>query len=82
MSWFDDDHGPLDSPEMGDREQDHVWADLARSEQEFPDSPISVPVLIEVEYEDGSCARWQIGQSDPRIEQLEQLLGEPDTIKT
>ena len=30
-----DDQGPLDSP-PGDSESDHVWADLARSEQEPP----------------------------------------------
>ena len=36
---YDDDHdGPLDSP-YGDSESDHVWADLARSEQEPPELP-------------------------------------------
>ena len=33
---LDDDFGPPDSP-PGDSESDHVWADLARSEQEPPE---------------------------------------------
>jgi hypothetical protein len=38
-------------------------------------------VTIEIEYEDGTSARWALASDDPRIEKLEALLGDPDTIR-
>lgn len=35
----DDGFGPLDSDEIGDRESDHVWADLQRSESDVAPEP-------------------------------------------
>lgn len=37
-------------------------------------------VYIEVTYEDGSVARWAIPADDDRIDAVEAVLGDPDTI--
>ena len=34
---------------------------------------------IELAYEEGTIARWALAPDDPRIEQVERILGTPDT---
>lgn len=38
-------------------------------------------VYVEIEYPDGTVARWALPGNDPRIEQAETVLGTPDTLK-
>ena len=37
-------------------------------------------VYVEVTYEDGTVARWVIPADDERIERIEAVLGNPDTL--
>lgn len=48
----------------------------------FEDYP-RAPTYVEIEFPDGSTARWLIPANDPRIaalDKIEELIGAPDTI--
>ena len=78
---YDDDHGPPDSP-PGDSEADHVWADLARSEAEPPEDDAYRLGFVEIDFPDGTSARWTTAHTDAIAKLIEDQFGPPDTIKT
>jgi hypothetical protein len=54
---------------------------MSETDMECHDFELIDRVIVEVEYADGTSARWAMLEGDRRIKKLEDLLGNPTTIK-